>query len=219
MDIKQDFKKFSADTKVRKSVVNDYINYQNSMTPNILEQRQLNVTQMDVFSRLMQDRIIFLGDKITSDVANVIQAQLLFLSSNDPSTDITIYIASPGGEVYYGLGIYDTIKFIEPDVKTCCVSLAASMGSILLGSGAANKRSALPNSRIMIHQPLGGVSGQASDIEIEADEIKFIKERIYTLMSNDTGQSFEKLYNDADRNNWMTPQEAKNYGLIDKVIS
>lgn len=215
MNIKKEFEKFSADCGVRKSVTRDY---QNSMTPNILEERNMNVTQMDVFSRLMRDRIIFLGNPINAEVANVIQAQLLFLSnlSND---DIVIYIASPGGAIYYGLGIYDTMKFIEPNVKTCCVSLAASMGSVLLAGGEKGKRSALPNARVMIHQPLGSVDGQASDIEIEAKEITYLKEQLYSILATNTNQSIDKIRNDSNRNYYLSSTEAKEYGIIDKVIN
>ena len=188
------------------------------MTPYIMEERQLNVAQMDVFSRLMMDRIIFLGTDVNSHVANIIQAQLLFLESLDASKDIQIYINSPGGEVYSGLGIYDTMQFIKPEVATICTGMAASMAAVLLCAGAKGKRSALPHSRVMIHQPLGGVQGQASDIEIEAKEILKFKKELYTIISNHSHTPFEKVWNDSDRNYWMNAEEAKEYGMIDSVL-
>ncbi len=192
--------------------------FENSMTPYIIEERQLNVAQMDVFSRLMMDRIIFLGTSIDDHVANILQAQLLFLESLDPSKDIQIYINSPGGGVYAGLGIYDTMQYIRPDVATICTGLAASMGAILLAAGEKGKRAALPHARVMIHQPLGGVQGQASDIEITAREILKLKDELYQILSNHTGQSMKKIEEDADRDYWMVAAEAKEYGLIDEVL-
>jgi ATP-dependent Clp protease protease subunit len=189
-----------------------------SVTPYIIEERQLNVAQMDVFSRLMMDRIIFLGTAINDQVANIIQAQLLFLSSVDSSKDISIYMNTPGGSVYAGLGIYDTMQFIKPDVATICTGMAASMGAVLMTAGTKGKRSALPHSRIMIHQPLGGAQGQASDIEITAREILKLKDELYTIISNHTGQSFEKVAQDSDRDYWMKADEALAYGMIDEVL-
>jgi ATP-dependent Clp protease protease subunit len=188
------------------------------ITPNIMEERQLNVTQMDVFSRLMMDRIIFLGTPIINDVANIIQAQLLFLDSSDPGKDISIYINSPGGSVYDGYGIYDTMQFISSDVNTICTGMAASMAAVLLVAGAKGKRSALKHSRVMIHQPLGGAQGQASDIEITAREILKVKKEIYTIISDHSGQSYDQVLHDGDRDFWMTAEEAKEYGMVDQVL-
>ena len=200
-------------------VIDDVIKTQDQyLNPYILEERQLNVTQMDVFSRLMMDRIIFLGTQIDDYTANTLQAQLLYLDSVDSGKDISIYINSPGGSVTAGLGIYDTMQFISSDVATICTGMAASMGAVLLVAGAEGKRSALPHSRVMIHQPLGGVQGQASDIEIEAKEIQKFKNELYTIISNHSHQSFEKVWNDSDRNYWMTADEAKAYGMIDEVL-
>ena len=196
-----------------KALTASYIN------PMILEERQLNVTQLDVFSRLMMERILFLGAPINDDVANIIQAQLLFLESSDPSKDIQIYINSPGGSVSAGLGIYDTMQLINCDVATICTGMAASMGAVLLAAGAAGKRSALPHSRVMIHQPLGGVQGQASDIEITAREIARIKQELYEILSHHSGKSIADIERDADRDYWLSATEAKEYGLIDMVMS
>ena len=195
------------------SVMNSYV------SPTIIEERQLNVAAMDVFSRLMMDRIIFLGCPIYDDAANIIQAQLLFLESVDPDKDITIYINSPGGSVSAGLGIYDTMQLINCDVATVCTGMAASMGAVLLTAGQAGKRSALPHSRVMIHQPLGGAQGQASDIEITAREILKTKCELYEILSAHSGASIEQIERDADRDYWLTALEAKNYGLIDEVLS
>ncbi|HIP37569.1 MAG TPA: ATP-dependent Clp endopeptidase proteolytic subunit ClpP [Crocinitomix sp.] len=197
--------------------LNTYI--ESSMTPYIIEERQLNVAQMDVFSRLMMDRIIFLGTGINDQVANIITAQLLFLESVDPKKDIQIYLNSPGGGVYAGLGIYDTMQYIQPDVATICTGMAASMGAVLLCAGAEGKRSALPHSRVMIHQPLGGAQGQASDIEITAREILKLKKELYEIISKHSGQTFEKVENDSDRDYWMIAEEAKTYGMIDEVLT
>ena len=188
------------------------------MTPYIMEERHLNVTQMDVFSRLMMDRIIFLGTDVNSQVANIIQAQLLFLESVDAHKDIQIYINSPGGEVYSGLGIYDTMQFIKPDVATICTGLAASMAAVLLCAGAKGKRSALPHSRVMIHQPLGGAQGQASDIEINAREILKIKDELSQIIAHHSGQPIEKVTQQSDRDYWMIASEAKTFGMIDEVL-
>jgi len=189
------------------------------MNPYILEERQLNVTQMDVFSRLMMDRIIFLGTPIDDYIANTVMAQLLFLDSTDPDKDITIYINSPGGSVYAGLGIYDTMQFISAKVSTVCTGMAASMAAVLLVAGEEGMRQALPHSRVMIHQPLGGVQGQASDIEIEAREIQKIKKELYTIIADHSHTDYDKVWADSDRNYWMTAQEAKDYGMIDKILA
>ena len=194
------------------SILNSYI------SPTILEERQLNVTQMDVFSRLMMERIIFLGTAVDDYSANVIQAQLLYLDSSDPGKDVSIYINSPGGSVYAGLGIYDTMQYISSDVSTICTGIAASMAAVLLVAGAKNKRYALKHSRIMIHQPMGGVQGQASDIEIIAREILKLKNDLYSIISEHSGQPFDKILKDSDRDYWMTSQEAAEYGMIDKVL-
>lgn len=191
----------------------------NYISPSILEERQLNVTQMDVFSRLMMDRIIFLGTQIDDYTANVIQAQLLFLDSSDPGKDISIYLNSPGGSVYAGLGIYDTMQFISSSVSTICTGMAASMAAVLLVAGEKGKRSALKHSRVMIHQPMGGAQGQASDIEITAREIQKLKKELYTIIAEHSGNDYEKIYADSDRDYWMTSQEAKEYGMIDEVLS
>ena len=190
----------------------------NYISPSILEERQLNVTQMDVFSRLMMDRIIFLGTQVDDYTANVIQAQLLFLDSSDPGKDISIYLNSPGGSVYAGLGIYDTMQFIGSDVATICTGMAASMGAVLLVAGTKGKRSALRHSRVMIHQPMGGAQGQASDIEITAREIQKLKKELYTIIANHSGNEFDRIQKDSDRDYWMTSQEALDYGMIDKVL-
>ena len=191
---------------------------QQYLNPYILEESQLNVTQMDVYSRLMMDRIIFLGSEIDDYTANTLQAQLLYLDSVDNGKDISIYINSPGGSVTAGLGIYDTMQFIGSDVATICTGMAASMAAVLLVSGKEGKRSALPHSRVMIHQPLGGVQGQASDIEIEAREIQKFKKELYTIISTHSHQPYDKVWADSDRNYWMTAQEAKDYGMIDSVL-
>ena len=188
------------------------------LNPYILEERQLNVTQMDVFSRLMMDRIIFLGTEISDYTANTIQAQLLYLDSVDSSKEISIYLNSPGGSVTAGLGIYDTMQFISSPVATICTGMAASMAAVLLVAGQEGKRSALPHSRVMIHQPLGGVQGQASDIEITAREIQKMKKELYTIISNHSHTPFDKVWADSDRDYWMSAQEAKEYGMIDQVL-
>ena len=190
----------------------------NYISPSILEERQLNVTQMDVFSRLMMDRIIFLGTQIDDYTANVIQAQLLFLDNNDAGRDISIYLNSPGGSVYAGLGIYDTMQFINSDVSTICTGMAASMAAVLLVAGEKGKRYALTHSRIMIHQPMGGAHGQASDIEITAREIQKLKRELYTIIAEHSGNPYERIEKDSDRDYWMTSQEALDYGMIDKLL-
>jgi len=194
------------------SMMNNYI------SPTIIEERQMNVASMDVFSRLMMDRIIFLGVPINDYVANIIQAQLLFLESVDAKKDIQIYLNSPGGGVYAGLGIYDTMQYIAPDVATICTGMAASMGAVLLCAGAKGKRSALKHSRVMIHQPLGGAQGQASDIEITAREIQKLKKELYTIISEHSGKPYDDVWNDGDRDYWMTSGEAKEYGMVDEVL-
>ena len=188
------------------------------MNPYILEERQLNVTQMDVFSRLMMDRVIFLGTEVNDYTANVLQAQLLYLDATDPGKDINLYINSPGGSVYAGLDIYDTMQFIQSDVATICTGMAASIATVLLVAGTEGKRSALTHSRVMIHQPLGGVQGQASDIEIEAREIQKLKKELYTIIANHSHTEYDKVWADSDRNYWMTAEEAKEYGMIDQVL-
>jgi len=192
---------------------------ESSMTPYIIEERQLNVAQMDVFSRLMMDRIIFLGTAIDDTVANIITAQLLFLESSDPTKDIMIYMNSPGGSVYAGLGIYDTMQYINPDVATICTGMAASMGAVLLCAGTKGKRSALKHSRVMIHQPLGGAQGQASDIEITAREIKKLKNELYQIIPDHSGKPFDTVWEDSDRDYWMKASEALEYGMIDEILT
>lgn len=213
----QEFRKYATKHKGISSLhVDSYI--ESSLTPYIVEERKLNVAQMDVFSRLMMDRIIFLGTGIDDQVANIIQAQLLFLESVDANKDIQIYLNSPGGSVYAGLGIYDTMQFINPDVATICTGMAASMGAVLMCAGEKGKRTALKHSRIMIHQPLGGARGQASDIEITAREILKLKKELYTIIADHSGQKYDKVYEDSDRDYWMTAEEAKAYGMIDEVL-
>jgi len=192
--------------------------YGSYISPTIIEERQLNVAQMDVFSRLMMDRIIFLGVAIDDYVANIIQAQLLFLESNDANRDIQIYLNTPGGSVYAGLGIYDTMQYINPDVATICTGMAASMGAVLLCAGTKGKRTALKHSRVLIHQPMGGAQGQASDIEITAREIQKLKKELYEIISSHSGQTYKKVWADSDRDYWMTATEAKEYGMIDEVL-
>ena len=218
---RDDFKKYA--TKhlgMNSMVLDDVIKAQSQyLNPYILEERQLNVTQMDVFSRLMMDRIIFLGTQIDDYTANTLQAQLLYLDSVDSGKDISIYINSPGGSVYAGLGIYDTMQFIQSDVATICTGMAASMAAVLLVAGAEGKRSALTHSRVMIHQPLGGVQGQASDIEITAREIQKLKKELYAIISDHSKQAFDKVWADSDRDYWMTAAEAQEYGMIDRVLT
>jgi ATP-dependent Clp protease protease subunit len=216
----KDFKKFAAANQgINSMVLDDVLKAQSQyLNPYILEERQLNVTQMDVFSRLMMDRIIFLGTPIDDYTANTLQAQLLYLDSCDPGKDISIYINSPGGSVYAGMGIYDTMQFINCDVATICTGMAASMAAVLLVAGQEGKRSALPHSRVMIHQPLGGVQGQASDIEITAREIQKLKKELYTIIADHSHTDFDKVWADSDRDYWMTADEAQAYGMIDKVL-
>jgi len=215
-----EFRKFA--TKhigINSNIYDKYSRISNSyITPNIIEERQLNVASMDVFSRLMMDRIIFLGVPIDDDVANIIQAQLLFLESTDPDKDISIYFNTPGGSVYAGLGIYDTMQYINPQINTICTGMAASMGAVLLTAGSKGRRSALPHSRVMIHQPMGGAQGQASDIEITAREIKKLKDELYQIIAHHSGNPFEKIEKDSDRDYWMTAKEALDYGMIDEIL-
>lgn len=215
-----DFKKYATRHLGMNSLALDnYMDIQSSyISPTIIEERQLNVAQMDVFSRLMMDRIIFLGTQVDDYTANVIQAQLLYLDSSDPGKDISIYINSPGGSVYAGYGIYDTMQYISCDVSTICTGMAASMASVLLVAGAKGKRFALPHSRVMIHQPLGGMQGQASDLEIAAREILRVKKELYSIISEHSGRSIEVVERDSDRDYWMTASEAMEYGMIDKIL-
>ena len=222
MDYGKEFKKFATKEYGISSTYYDKIVSSvtpSGLTPNIIEERQMNIAIFDVFSRLMMDRIIFLGTAINDQVANIIQAQLLFLESTDKEKDIQIYINSPGGSVYAGLGIYDTMQFIGPNVATICTGIAASMAAVLLCAGEKGKRSGLTHSRVMIHQPLGGAQGQASDIEITAREIGKLKKELYEIIASHTGQKYDKVYEDSDRDYWMKAPEAKKYGMIDEVLS
>jgi len=221
---KNEFRKYAVGHRhVQSLLVDDYISKTESsiiasMTPYITEERELRVAQMDVFSRLMMDRIIFLGAAIDDNVANIIQAQLLFLQSTDSKKDIQMYINSPGGSVYAGFGVYDTMHLIAPDVATICTGMAASMAAVLLCSGAAGKRAALTHSRVMLHQPLGGVQGPASDIEITAREVLKVKKELYTILSKHSGQEYQKIHDVSDRDFWMIASEAKEFGIIDEVL-
>ena len=217
MDFGKEFKKYATGHhNIQSMYVDQYVDA--SLTPYIIEERQLNMTQMDVFSRLMMDRIIFLGTQVNDQVANIIQAQLLFLESADAKKDIQIYLNSPGGSVYAGLGIYDTMQVVSPDVATICTGMAASMGAVLLCAGAKGKRTALTHSRVMIHQPMGGAQGQVSDMEITLKEITKLKKELYTIIAEHSGQPFDKVEEDSDRDYWMTSQEALDYGMIDEVL-
>jgi len=200
---------------ISSTLVDHYID---NLTPNIIEERQMNVQAIDIFSRLMMDRIIFLGVPINDHVANIIMGQLLFLESTAPKRDIQIYLNSPGGSVYAGLGIYDTMQYISSDVATICTGMAASMAAVLLCAGAPKKRSALKHSRVMIHQPLGGAQGQASDMEITVNEIKKMKKTLYEIIADHSGQTYEKVHEDSDRDYWMNSDEAKSYGMIDEIL-
>ena len=214
-----DFQKFAKSQGINSMVLDDVIKSQAGyLNPYILEERKLNVTQLDVFSRLMMDRIIFLGTEISDYTANVLQAQMLYLDSVDPEKDISVYINSPGGSVSAGLAIYDTMQYINSNVQTICTGMAASMAAVLLVAGEKGKRAALPHSRVMIHQPMGGAQGQASDIEITAREIQKYKKQLYEIISNHSGQPFDKVWADSDRDYWMTAQEAKDYGMIDNIF-
>jgi len=218
MDFSKEFRSFATKHKGINSMhVDNYM--ESSITPYIIEERQLNVAQMDVFSRLMMDRIIFLGTGINDQVANIIQAQLLFLESADAKKDIQIYLNSPGGSVYAGLGIYDTMQYIAPDVATICTGMAASMGAVLLCAGTEGKRTALPHSRVMIHQPMSGAQGQASDMEIAVKEVLKMKKELYDIIANHSKQDYKKVEEDSDRDYWMSAEEAKAYGMIDEVLA
>ncbi|MCO5248188.1 MAG: ATP-dependent Clp endopeptidase proteolytic subunit ClpP [Chitinophagales bacterium] len=220
MDFSKEFRDYAIKHKgISSHVFDDYKKYQiNSLTPNIIEERPMNVAALDVFSRLMMDRIIFLGTPIDDYVANIITAQLLFLDSTDPKRDVQIYVNSPGGSVHAGLGIYDTMQYINPDVATICTGMAASMGAVLLCAGAKGKRAALKHSRVMIHQPMGGAQGQASDMEITLKEILKLKKELYEIIANHSGQTIEKVEADSDRDYWMMSNEALEYGMIDEVL-
>jgi ATP-dependent Clp protease protease subunit len=219
-DLKKEFDSFATKhAGISSSTLDQFYKVNSYITPNIIEERPLNIVTMDVFSRLMMDRIIFLGVPIYDDVANIIQAQLLFLESIDPKRDIQIYVNSPGGSVYAGLGIYDTMQYINPEIATICTGMAASMAAILLSAGEKNKRFALKHSRIMIHQPMGGVQGQATDIEITAREILKLKDELYQILALHTGQDVKKVSEDADRDFWMSSEEARKYGMIDEVLT
>lgn len=216
---RNDFEKFAiGNAGVSSSALDAYTKISAAyISPTILEERKLNVAAMDIFSRLMMERIIFLGTPIDDDVANIVQAQLLYLESNDPESDVQIYINSPGGSVSAGLGIYDTMQLITPRVSTLCTGMAASMAAVLLAAGEKGRRMVLPHARVMIHQPMGGVQGQASDIEITAREILRLKKELYTILANHTGMSIKKITNDADRDYWLSAEEAVAYGLVDEI--
>jgi len=216
---KEEFRKYAIKGQhIGGTIVDDYIHRVEDMTRSVIEERPTNFREIDVFSRLIMDRIVFLGLPIDDNISNIVTAQLLFLESTDPKKDILVYINSPGGSVYAGLGIYDTMQYVNPDVATICTGLAASMAAIILSGGATGKRSALPHSRIMIHQPLGGVEGQASDIEITAKQIVTLKKELYEILSKHSGMKVEDIEKDADRDHWMKAIEAKDYGLIDEVL-
>ena len=219
--MKDEFKKYARSERgISSLALEGYARLSDSyINPTIIEERKLNVASMDVFSRLMMDRIIFLGVPIDDDVANIIQAQLLFLASTDPGADISLYLNTPGGQVTSGLGIYDTIQLVSPDVATICTGMAASMGSVLLCAGAKGKRSCLPHSKVLIHQPLGGAQGQASDILIAAREIEKTRKELYEIISAHSGQPYDKVFADADRDYWMSAEEAKAYGMVDEILT
>ncbi|OHX67826.1 ClpP family protease [Flammeovirga pacifica] len=220
MNFKEEFKKFALKDQGISSLHTDaYFNNIQNTTPYVIEERDRNFRQIDVFSRLIADRIIFMGTQVDDQVANIVVAQLLFLESLDAKKDILMYINSPGGSVYAGLGMYDTMQYVRPDVATICTGLAASMGAVLLAGGADGKRAALPHARIMIHQPLGGAQGQASDIEITAREIQKLKKELYEILATHTKQPYDKVWQDSDRDYWMRAQEAKEYGLVDEVLT
>ena len=220
MDYGKEFRKYATKHHGLSSIyVDDYLSKSvTNLTPNIIEERTMNIGVLDVFSRLMKDRIIFMGTGIDDYVANVIMAQLLFLESADKQQDIQIYVNSPGGSVYAGLGIYDTMQYVNPNVATCCVGIAASMAAVLLCAGEKGKRSALKHSRVMIHQPMGGAQGQASEIEITYNEIQKLKKELYDIIAEHSGQEYDKVYKDSDRDYWMKAEEAKSYGMIDEVL-
>ncbi|MEO7315543.1 MAG: ATP-dependent Clp protease proteolytic subunit [Ginsengibacter sp.] len=220
MNTGKEFEKYAVKHRgISSNMLDGYIKHNiTNLTPNIIEERPMNVAVMDVYSRLMMDRIIFLGHPINDEVANIITAQLLFLESTDRTRDVQLYINSPGGGVYAGLGLYDTMQFVTPDIATICTGIAASMAAVLMSAGSPGKRSALKHSRIMMHQPSAGAAGQASDVEITVNEVRKIKQELYDILSNHTGQTVEKIAKDSNRDYWMTSEEAKNYGLIDEVL-
>ena len=220
MDLGKDFRKYAVKGRgISGLAFDDYLKHSvTNLTPNIIEERPMNVAALDVFSRLMMDRIIFLGTAIDDYVANIVTAQLLYLDSTDPKRDIQIYINSPGGSVYAGLGMYDTMQYVNPDVATICTGMAASMGAVLMCAGAKGKRAALTHSRVMIHQPMGGAQGQVSDMEITLKEVLKLKTELYEIISRHSGQSIEKVTEDSDRDHWMTAAEAKEYGMVDEVL-
>lgn len=220
MDLKNEFKKFAMkDQGISSLHMDSYIGNFENMTRTVIEERDRRFAEIDVFSRLIADRIIFMGTQVDDNISNIVIAQLLFLESLDAKKDILMYINSPGGSVYAGLGMYDTMQYVRPDVATICTGLAASMGAVLLAGGAEGKRAALPHSRIMIHQPLGGAQGQASDIEITAREIQKLKKELYDILAKHSGQTYDKVWQDSDRDYWMKAQQAKEYGLIDEVLT
>src|SRR5690349_16176714 len=220
MNINKEFENYAVKHRgISSNTLNAYNKYQvNNLTPNIIEERPMNIAVMDVYSRLMMDRIIFLGYPINDEVANIVTAQLLFLESTDRTRDIQMYINSPGGSVYSGLGVYDTIQYITPDVSTICIGMAASMGAVLLCAGSKGKRTALKHSRVMMHQPSGAIGGQATDIEITVAEIRKLKRELYEIISNHTGKPVKQVEKDCDRDYWLTGEEAKEYGLVDDVL-
>lgn len=222
MNYSDEFRKYAIKHKgISSTTVDSFVSSVRAdyISPTIIEERQLNIATMDVFSRLMMDRIIFLGVGINDYVSNIIQAQLLFLESVDAKKDIQIYLNSPGGSVYAGLGIYDTMQFVQPSIATICTGMAASMGAVLMCAGDKGKRAALKHARIMIHQPMGGAEGQASDIEITAREIQKLKKELYEIIASHSGQTYEKVWSDSDRDHWMTAEEAKEYGMIDEILT
>jgi ATP-dependent Clp protease protease subunit len=220
MNTGKEFEKYAVKHRgISSNTLDGYIKHNiTNLTPNIIEERPMNVAVMDVYSRLMMDRIIFLGYPVNDEVANIITAQLLFLESTDRTRDVQLYINSPGGGVYAGLGLYDTMQFVNPDIATICTGIAASMAAVLMAAGAPGKRSALKHSRIMMHQPSAGAAGQASDVQITVNEVRKIKHELYEILSNHTGQSVEKVAKDSNRDFWMTAEEAKEYGLVDEVL-
>jgi ATP-dependent Clp protease protease subunit len=220
MNIGKEFEKYAIKDKgISSNTLHGYINHNvTNLTPNIIEERPMNIAVMDVYSRLMMDRIIFLGYPVTEEVANIITAQLLFLESTDRTRDVQLYINSPGGGVYAGLGLYDTMQFVSPDIATICTGVAASMAAVLMSAGAAGKRTALKHARIMLHQPSAGAMGQASDVEITVNEVRKVKHELYEVLSNHTGQTIERVAKDCNRDYWMTASEAKDYGLVDEVL-
>ncbi|HEY4875678.1 MAG TPA: ATP-dependent Clp protease proteolytic subunit [Puia sp.] len=220
MKFQNEFEKYAIKHRgISSNTLNDYNKYEvTNLTPNIIEERPMNVAVMDVYSRLMMDRIIFLGYPINDEVANIVIAQLLFLDSTDRHRDIQMYINCPGGSVYSGMGMYDTMQYVSPDISTICIGMAASMGSVLLTAGTKGKRTALKHSRIMIHQPTGAIGGQASDIEITVNEIKKVKKELYEIYAIHTGKTLKQIEKDTDRDYWLTSDEAKEYGLVDEVL-